>query len=94
MKLIIVQLKLERIWISFAYAILTLLVRSELLILSVSEVEVTLLNLDASKATGPDELLAKFLKETADVIAASLTELLNKFLGFLIMLVSQSCISN
>ena len=49
-------------------------------ILSVSEVELTLLNLDASKATGPDELPAKILKETAEVIAPSLTELFNKSL--------------
>ena len=48
--------------------------------LSVSEVDLILLNLDASKATGPDELLAKILKETADVIAPSLTELFNKSL--------------
>ena len=49
-------------------------------ILSVSEAELTLLNLDASKATGPDELPAKILKETAEVIAPSLTELFNKSL--------------
>ena len=49
-------------------------------ILSVSEVELTLLNLDASKATGPDELPAKILKGTAEVIAPSLTELFNKLL--------------
>ena len=34
-------------------------------------------NLYASKATRPDELPVKILKETADVIAASLTELFN-----------------
>ena len=49
-------------------------------ILSVSEVELTLLNLDASKASGPDELPAKILKETAEVIAPSLTQLFNKSL--------------
>ena len=49
-------------------------------ILSVSEVEQTLLNLEASKATGPDELPAKILKETAEVIAPLLTELFNKSL--------------
>ena len=38
-------------------------------ILSVSEVELILLNLDASIATGSDELPAKILKESADVIA-------------------------
>ena len=49
-------------------------------ILSVSEVQLTLLNLDVSKATGPDELPAKIFKETAEVIAPSLTELFNKSL--------------
>ena len=48
--------------------------------LSVSEVDLILLNLDASRATGPDELPAKILKETADVIAPSLTKLFNKSL--------------
>ena len=49
-------------------------------ILSVSEVELILRNLDASKATGQDEIPAKILEETADVIAPSLTELFNKSL--------------
>ena len=35
--------------------------------LSVSQVELILRNLDTSKATGPDELPARILKETADV---------------------------
>ena len=53
--------------------------------LSVSQVELILRNLDTSKATGPDELPARILKETADVIAPSLTELFNKslWLGYL-----------
>ena len=49
-------------------------------ILSVSEVELILHNVNASKATGPDELHAKILEETADMIAPSLTELFNKSL--------------
>ena len=57
-------------------------------ILSVSEVELILLNLDASKATGPNELPAKILKETADVIMApSVTESF-KSLYFLLFLKS------
>ena len=37
-------------------------------------------NLDTNKATGPDEIPARILKETAEEIATSLTELYNKSL--------------
>ena len=48
--------------------------------LTISEVEVShmLKSLDTAKATGPDGIPAKLLKETADVIAPSLCTLFNK----------------
>ena len=42
------------------------------------EVQETLLALDTSKATGPDNISPKLLKETAHQIAPSLTKLFNK----------------
>ena len=50
------------------------------LTLTVSQVLDVLANLDASKATGPDEIPARILKETAHEIASSLCELFNKSL--------------
>ncbi|CAB4028709.1 Hypothetical predicted protein, partial [Paramuricea clavata] len=50
------------------------------LILSVTEVQEILKTLDISKATGPDGIPAKLLKETASVIAPSLCKLFNKSL--------------
>ena len=48
--------------------------------LTITEVEVSymLKSLDTAKATGPDCIPAKLLKETADVIAPSLCKLFNK----------------
>jgi hypothetical protein len=50
------------------------------LTLSVTEVQEILKTLDISKATGPDGIPAKLLKETASVIAPSLCKLFNKSL--------------
>ena len=50
------------------------------LTLTVTQVLDVLANLDASKATGPDEIPARILKETAHEIAPSLCELFNKSL--------------
>ena len=50
------------------------------LTLTVSQVLDVLANLDASKATGPDEIPARILKEIAHEIAPSLCELFNKSL--------------
>ena len=50
------------------------------LTLTVTQVLDVLANLDASKATGSDEIPAKILKETAHEIAPSLCELFNKSL--------------
>ena len=49
--------------------------------LSVAEVESVLANLDTTKATGPDEISAGLLKETAPVISMSLCSLYNKSLN-------------
>ena len=49
--------------------------------LSVAEVESVLANLDTTKATGPDEISARLLKETAPVISTSLCPLYNKSLN-------------
>ena len=48
---------------------------------SVAEVESVLANLDITKATGPDEISACLLKETAPVISTSLCSLYNKSLN-------------
>ena len=50
------------------------------LTLSEHEVELTLKSLDINKATGPDGIPAKLLKETASIIAPSLCKLFNKSL--------------
>ena len=50
------------------------------LMLAVGEVQTILESLDVTKATGPDGIPAKLLKETASVIAPSLCELFNKSL--------------
>ena len=49
--------------------------------LHVGEVEAVLKSLDPNKATGPDEIPARILKETATTIAPSLCKLLNRSLG-------------
>ena len=49
--------------------------------LSAPEVEVVLANLDVTKASGPDEISARLLKETAPVISTSLCDLYNKSLS-------------
>ena len=48
------------------------------LIFSEAEVSCVLRSLDSSKATGPDGIPARLLKETADVITHSLCELFNR----------------
>ena len=48
---------------------------------SVAEVESVLANLDTTKATGPDKISARLLKETAPVISTSLCSLYNKSLN-------------
>ena len=48
---------------------------------SVAEVESVLAKLDSTKATGPDEISARLLKETAPVISTSLCSLYNKSLN-------------
>ena len=50
------------------------------LTLSEDEVELTLKSFDINKAAGPDGIPAKFLKETASIIAPSLCKLFNKSL--------------
>lgn len=45
-----------------------------------AEVHAVLTSLDATKATGPDEIPSRLLKQTADVIAPSLCKLFNKSL--------------
>ena len=52
------------------------------LTLTVSEVQSMLEALDDTKATGPDKIPAKLLKETASVIAPSLCKLFNKLLSW------------
>ena len=49
--------------------------------LSVAGVESVLANLDTTKATDPDEISARLLKETAPVISTSLCSLYNKSLN-------------
>ena len=50
---------------------------NDLLFCSTEETESFLLTLDTSKATGPDNISAHMLKETATSIAPSLTKLFN-----------------
>ena len=50
------------------------------IVLHVREVEAVLKSLDPNKATGPDEISARILKETATTIAPSLCKLLNRSL--------------
>ena len=50
---------------------------NDLLFCSTEEIESFLLTLDTSKATGPDNISARMLKETATSIAPSLTKLFN-----------------
>ena len=50
---------------------------NDLLFCSTEETESFLLTLDTSKATGPDNISARMLKETATSIAPSLTKLFN-----------------
>ena len=50
------------------------------IVLNVGEVEAVLNSLDPNKATGPDEIPARILKETATTIAPSLCKLFNKSL--------------
>ena len=49
--------------------------------LHIGEVEAVLKSLDPNKATGPDEIPARILKETATTIAPSLCKLFNRSLG-------------
>ena len=51
------------------------------IMLLVGEVEAVLKSLDPNKATGPDEIPARILKETATTIAPSLCKLFNRSLG-------------
>ena len=51
------------------------------IVLHVGEVEAVLKSLDPNKATGPDEIPARILKETATTIAPSLCKLFNRSLG-------------
>ena len=51
------------------------------IVLQVSEVEDILKSLDPKKATGPDEVPAKVLKETAATIAPSLCRMFNRSLA-------------
>ena len=57
-----------------------MLLLSELTI-TVSDVQSVLEALDVTKATGPDKIPAKRLKETASVIAPSICKLFNKLLN-------------
>jgi hypothetical protein len=50
------------------------------LTLTVEEVQTVLENLDSTKATGPDNIPARLLKETAPIISPSLCMLFNKSL--------------
>jgi len=50
------------------------------IVLNVGEVEAVLNSLDPNKATGPDEIPARILKETATTIAPSLCKLFNRSL--------------
>jgi hypothetical protein len=50
------------------------------LTLTVEEVQAVLENLDSTKATGPDNIPARLLKETAPIISPSLCMLFNKSL--------------
>ena len=59
---------------------LTLIWRYRTWLSRVTQVLDALANLDASKATGPDEIPARILKETAHEIAPSLCQLFNKSL--------------
>ena len=51
------------------------------IVLHVGEVEAVLKSLDPNKATGPDEILARILKETPTTIAPSLFKLFIRSLG-------------
>ena len=51
------------------------------IVLRVGEVEAVLKSLDPNKATGPDEISARILKETATTFAPSLCKLFNRSLG-------------
>ena len=51
------------------------------IVLHVGEVEAVLKSLDPNKATGPDEIPDRILKETATTIAPSLCKLFNRSLG-------------
>ena len=51
------------------------------IVLNVGEVEAVLNSLDPNKATGPDEIPARILKETATTITPSLCKLFNRSLG-------------
>ena len=51
------------------------------IVLHIGEVEAVLKSLDPNKATGPDEIPARILKETATTIAPSLCKLFNRSLG-------------
>ena len=51
------------------------------LTLTVEEVQAVLENLDSTKATGPDNIPARLLKETAPIISPSLCMLFNKSLN-------------
>ena len=51
------------------------------IVLHVREVEAVLKSLDPNKATGPDAISARILKETATTIAPSLCKLFNRSLG-------------
>ncbi|CAB4032685.1 Hypothetical predicted protein, partial [Paramuricea clavata] len=51
------------------------------IILTVEEVQAVLETLDVTKATGPDNVPARLLKETAPVISTSLCTLFNKSLS-------------
>ena len=50
------------------------------IILTVEEVQALLETLDVTKATGPDNVPARLLRETAPVISVSLCTLFNKSL--------------
>ena len=51
------------------------------IVLHVGQAEAVLKSLDPNKATGPDEISARILKETATTIAPSLCKLFNRSLG-------------
>ena len=51
------------------------------LCLTLPVVQAVLVSLDVTKATGPDEIPARLLKETASTIASSLCQLFNESLS-------------